>query len=113
MSEPLQRWRIVVVDEYGHLLSQPFAVVRVQPIADGEYGTWVRYADIEALERERDQWRVQAGQADRGWGRAEEQLAIEGSLHQATRDELAEALRQIDSLTKRLAVSGDPLKVFT
>ena len=109
MSEPLQRWSMVVEDEHGYGLSQ---LHRIRPIA-GESGTWVRYADIEALERERDQWRVQAGEAGRGWGRAEGQLAIEGSLHQATRDELAEALRQIDSLTKRLAVSGDPLKGFT
>ena len=64
MSEPLQRWRIVVVDEYGHLLSQPFAVVRVQPIADSTYGTWVRDDDVKSLERERDQWRERAEKAE-------------------------------------------------
>jgi|SRR3990167_3397881 len=99
MSEPLQRWRMAVEDEYGHLLREPFAVVRVQPIADREYGTWIRASDVERLEQERD-----AANEDFAEARLE--------LHKAEA-ELAEARRQIDSLTKRLAVSGDPLKVFT
>jgi len=56
MSEPLQRWSMVVEDEHGYGLSQ---LHRIRPIA-GESGTWVRYADIEALEREHDAWRTRA-----------------------------------------------------